>query len=104
MSGATSGADLEAESVINTGASVPSFELEEGLRIDAHHVLDLGEAVRQSALASLPMKPLCHSDCAGLCPHCGVNLNEVRCQCQEDEGDPRWAPLRQLLTLQGADS
>ena len=49
--------------------------------IDGHHVLDLSEALRQYGLIAVPMKPLCQPDCAGLCPQCGVNLNQGTCQC-----------------------
>ncbi|UCE97226.1 MAG: DUF177 domain-containing protein [Dehalococcoidia bacterium] len=34
--------------------------------IDNDQVLDLTEAIRQYAFMSLPMKPLCRHDCAGL--------------------------------------
>ncbi|MFH1639845.1 MAG: DUF177 domain-containing protein, partial [Chloroflexota bacterium] len=47
--------------------------------IDEHHILDLGEAIRQYALMVIPIKTLCRPDCAGLCPVCGHNLNEGRC-------------------------
>ena len=49
--------------------------------IDEHHVLDLSEAMRQYALLTIPMKPLCRPDCAGLCPQCGANRNQGTCQC-----------------------
>lgn len=49
--------------------------------IDEHHVLDLSEAVRQYTLLTMPMKPLCHPDCAGLCSNCGANLNQGDCYC-----------------------
>ena len=49
--------------------------------IDEHHVLDLSEAMRQYALLTMPMKPLCHPNCAGLCPQCGANLNQGACRC-----------------------
>ena len=49
--------------------------------IDEHHVLDLSEAMRQYALLTIPMKPLCHPNCAGLCPQCGANLNQGACRC-----------------------
>ncbi len=50
----------------------------------------------QQFVLALPAKPLCDPDCKGLCPKCGVNLNEEQCSCQDDEGDPRLAVLRQL--------
>ena len=34
--------------------------------IDNNHVLDLGEIIRQYTLLTLPMKPLCRPDCAGI--------------------------------------
>lgn len=45
--------------------------------IDEHHNLDLTEAVRQHALLAVPLMPLHDEDCAGLCPVCGVNLNDA---------------------------
>lgn len=64
--------------------------------INRHHILDLQEALRQYALLSTPMKPLCDENCAGLCPKCGRNLNEGSCGCPQQEIDPRWAKLKQL--------
>lgn len=45
---------------------------------------------------SLPMKPLCREDCAGLCPQCGQDWNEGRCNCVHERVDPRWAALAVL--------
>jgi uncharacterized protein len=64
--------------------------------IDGYHILDLTEAVRQYALLAKPMKPLCHEDCAGLCPGCGHNLNQGPCNCLPQEADPRWSELSKL--------
>jgi uncharacterized protein len=64
--------------------------------IDENHTLDLGEAVRQYKIIALPMKPVCREDCAGLCPHCGRNLNYVTCDCPPAPPDARWAPLLAL--------
>jgi len=79
---------------VTTGASLPlPEEADPHFTIDGHHVLDITEAVRQSTILALPMKPLCQADCAGICPECGVNRNEARCACQSGGIDPRWAPL-----------
>ncbi len=64
--------------------------------IDEHHILDTTEAIRQYALLAIPMKPLCHQDCAGLCPSYGHNLNEGTCGCPPQEIDPRWTELSKL--------
>jgi uncharacterized protein len=68
--------------------------------INEQHVLDLTEAIRQYALLAIPMKPLCHQDCAGLCPECGHNLNRGPCDCPGQRVDPRWAALTRLTTEQ----
>jgi len=49
--------------------------------IDQHHILDLTEAIRQYALLAIPMKPLCHEGCVGLCLICGHDLNQGPCGC-----------------------
>jgi uncharacterized protein len=67
-------------------------------RINEHHELDLDPAIREYGLLELPMQPLCRSDCAGLCPHCGANRNLERCQCTVKVADDRFATLRQLLS------
>jgi len=51
------------------------------LFINEEHILDLGEMVRQYFILTMPIKPLCHPDCAGLCPVCGSNLNQGACSC-----------------------
>ena len=44
---------------------------------------------------SIPMKPLCKEDCAGLCASCGADLNAASCGC-ESVADPRWQGLAAL--------
>lgn len=65
-------------------------------RIDGRNHLDLSEAVRQYEQAALPIQPVCRDDCAGLCPSCGQNLNERRCDCIEPEPEGAWAGLAAL--------
>ncbi|MBM3157836.1 MAG: DUF177 domain-containing protein, partial [Chloroflexi bacterium] len=64
--------------------------------INENHILDLSEAIRQYTIMALPMKPVCREDCAGLCPHCGRNLNLGPCKCPPAPPDARWAPLLAL--------
>jgi uncharacterized protein len=82
---------------IITGAPLEIPEDSGSFTINQQHILDLQEAVRQYALLNTPMKPLCDENCAGLCPRCGKNLNEGPCDCPQQEIDPRWAKLKQLL-------
>ena len=59
--------------------------------------LDLGDMVREQLFLALPMTRVCREGCAGLCPTCGVNRNDVECRCAAEQGDPRLAALRKLL-------
>ena len=45
--------------------------------------LELTDAVRDALLLELPLQVLCKPECKGLCPVCGINLNENTCTCQE---------------------
>ncbi len=83
---------------ILTGARLPQpDDADEATQIDAHHLLDLSEIVRQDLTLALPLVPLCRNDCKGLCPNCGKNWNEGDCECADVEMDPRFAILKQLL-------
>jgi uncharacterized protein len=66
--------------------------------IDEHHMLDLGEVVRQHTLLTIPMKPLCHPECAGICPGYGINLNQGTCQCPPRSQESPWAELEKLAS------
>ena len=79
-----------------SGVSLHSPEEPGSFLIDEHHILDLTEAIRQYAVLSVPMKPLCHEDCAGICPICGHNRNIEPCDCPP-EMDAQWAELRELF-------
>ena len=59
----------------------PLYDVDAGFEIDRYHVVDITEGIRQSSILSLPMKPLCMEDCAGICAGCGTNLNEAKCKC-----------------------
>lgn len=53
----------------------------------------LADVLCEQVLLSLPMKVICRSDCRGLCPSCGANLNHEECRCETHAADPRLAPL-----------
>jgi DUF177 domain-containing protein len=63
--------------------------------------IDLGHLMREQFYLSLPMKPLCRTDCRGLCVVCGTNLNRETCSCKRTWEDPRLSPLRDLRAKSG---
>ncbi len=76
------------------GGDREKMESENWIYDDVH--LDLNYLVLNAILTQLPLRHLCRPDCKGLCPHCGVNLNDGPCDCENTEIDPRWAILAQL--------
>ncbi len=57
--------------------------------------LDLRPIAHDACILELPLAPLCHEDCRGLCPSCGVNRNFESCSC-EPARDARFAALALL--------
>ena len=58
--------------------------------------IDVGDLAYTAFVLDMDTKHLCSEDCKGLCPGCGVNLNQEPCRCKK-QADPRWAALEQLL-------
>ena len=58
--------------------------------------VDLGELARTVFILEMDTMTLCSEDCKGICPGCGVDLNQGTCVCKKDV-DPRLAVLAQLL-------
>lgn len=82
---------------VNTGMPLPKPDEEDPFFIDETHMIDLGEVIREYGLMAVPMQPLCKTDCKGLCPTCGADLNVEACTCEQSEGDSRFAALKSLL-------
>jgi DUF177 domain-containing protein len=63
-----------------------------------HDELDLSSWAHDALALALPIQLLCRPECRGLCPVCGVSLNDVDPaeHRHEPEPDPRWAKLREL--------
>ena len=59
--------------------------------------LDLGEMVREQFFLTVPLKRLCRDACRGLCPTCGANRNQVRCECPPEAAASPFGSLRSLL-------
>jgi uncharacterized protein len=62
--------------------------------------LEIGQEIRDMVVLGLPFKILCSEECRGVCPQCGVNLNQSTCQCQRESVDPRWEALNKLKRKQ----
>ncbi len=81
---------------------------EDDLKLDANHLLNLGEAIRQQILVSVPLNPVCGDDCPGYQSQLDLinshtTLPDLPDEAEEETDDPspiidkRWAALSQLL-------
>jgi uncharacterized protein len=49
--------------------------------------LTLDEFLRQEIILHFPTIQVHSNSCKGLCPKCGTNLNEKKCDCTKDDSD-----------------
>lgn len=69
---------------------------DEALPVLEDDLIDLEPTLRDAVVLALPLAPLCREDCAGLCPECGVRLDDSPGH-QHNPTDPRWAALEALI-------
>jgi len=74
------------KSVSETGLLLPE---------DAH--IDLAPLIREYAILEIPIKPLHHPECKGLCIECGQDLNVKDCGHSQESDDSPFATLKDLL-------
>ena len=58
--------------------------------------IDFKAALQEQIILAIPYKPLCRSDCKGLCAQCGQDLNAGPCQCRHEPKEGPFAILKQL--------
>ena len=60
--------------------------------------LDVEQLVHNEILIRWPLRVLCKEDCKGICSHCGKDLNEGPCSCEQENLDPRMAAIRDIFS------
>lgn len=58
--------------------------------------IELSNLVQGQLVLARPMRPLCKSDCLGLCQICGLDLNSEPCGCVKEMPDSRFSVLMRL--------
>lgn len=63
------------------------FEKELTLHYDIKGLnsVTIDQDVRDELIVDHPIRILCRSDCRGLCPFCGMNLNQGECHCKGND-------------------
>lgn len=83
--------------ILSPGAVRKELADDESFTVDSSGIVNLAIPVIAAVIHELPQVVLCQEDCAGLCSHCGVNLNEETCACaDEPPADSPFAVLTQL--------
>ena len=59
--------------------------------------IDISEILEEEILLNKPLQILCDTNCEGLCPKCGKNLNNGICGCSNEKIDPRLEALKNLF-------
>ncbi|MEU7282749.1 DUF177 domain-containing protein [Streptomyces sp. NPDC045431] len=77
------------------GAADDDAEDDEDMTPLEDGMFDLEPVLRDAVVLALPLQPVCREDCAGLCPDCGVSLNDDP-DHHHDAVDIRWAALQGL--------
>jgi len=66
-------------------------------------VVDITNDIHDALVLDVPMKIICRENCRGLCPGCGIDLNNGDCSCAAKPADPRFAALAELKRKMQAD-
>ena len=53
---------------------------------------------------AMPVQPLCREECAGLCPHCGIDRSRESCDCTDPKPESPFAALGALCEDRGGNS
>jgi uncharacterized protein len=84
---------LEAERVAKGEIELHESDLE--FSYYENDELDVDQLIREQLELALPVQVLCQTECRGLCPQCGADLNSDACDCQPLT-DPHWQGLAEL--------
>ncbi len=59
-------------------------------------VINVSEVLKEQVLLTVPERRVCRESCKGMCPKCGVDLNNEICNCSAENPDSPFAVLKQL--------
>lgn len=87
--------DLNFKETISTN----SDDKDETIIFIDNSKLNIDDIIINNIIMLLPVKRLCREDCKGLCQLCGTNLNYSKCNCKDEDDDPRLAKLRNFFSV-----
>ncbi len=72
---------LKSKDENETEEEIELESAELGLISYEEQVLELLEPLQEQLLMAVPISPVCQSECLGLCPECGQDMNLEKCDC-----------------------
>lgn len=57
----------------------------------------IDDILKDNIILNLPVKQVCSENCKGLCPRCGVDLNEKECSCKDEVINPQMEKLKNFF-------
>jgi len=84
------------ELFVHDASREEGYEDEDEVSALSGDYVDLQPVLRDDVVLDLPFQPLCRPDCAGLCPTCGVRLDDHPGHHHDGAVDARWAALGAL--------
>lgn len=86
------------ETFVRKGNLQEHADEEEGVDFFTYEgeAVDMAPAAASSLYLDMPMRFVCKGGCKGLCPVCGIDLNEQTCSCGENDDDNPFSALRAL--------
>lgn len=74
--------EIEGYYIIKEDDVAPDdMEEDEFEYLPSDKTIDLAPLIQSAILLEVPHMLLCDEDCKGICPGCGVNLNDEECRC-----------------------
>lgn len=89
--------DLKPVSFLNFEGERALTEEEMEVSFYENSWISFSDIIKEEVILALPYKKLCRSDCRGICPSCGANLNEGICNCGVNKKESPFVILRDLL-------
>lgn len=80
-------------------ADIEEVELEAdelNLVVYEDEVLDLSSVLLEQLIMAVPISPVCSSNCLGLCPECGIDLNKQQCSCAKKVFNSKFSVLARM--------
>lgn len=91
------GLTLQFDRIVVSPDAVTEDSEDEDLAFMEGYHLDIEAFVYNEILVNWPTKILCKTDCKGVCPVCGQNLNDGECGCDTFVPDPRMAVIKDIF-------